>query len=151
MSVECLLCFETIEEQSIMKKVCPSCNKAWCATCNERWKHQQKYSLGVPVTCPFCRAVIEQREPASELLPERREEHLSFIDRMIRYTVSVFALGLLITLPIIELVYSKSYVLLSAFMLTLILILLLLVLQGYLYRRYIMDQTNYRLDEDSAV
>lgn len=150
------MCFELIKENKEVQ--CPQCDKVWCKGCNEKWMYQQKYSMRVRNTCPFCRAVsttaseplLNNVENERENDRNDRESNATFFENMLKYIVSVFGLGLLIALPIIEIVTSTDEVAFTSLTL-LVLILLLVLLQAYIHRYYFQQQRrndDYELEEN---
>ena len=147
------MCFELIKENEEVH--CPQCDKVWCKGCNDKWRYQQKYSMKVRNTCPFCRAVsATASEPLlSNVENDRendRESNATFIENMLKYILSIFSLGLLIALPIIEIATSTDEVAFTSLTL-IVLILLLVFLQAYIHRYYFQQQRrndDYELEEN---
>ena len=141
--MECLLCLETVSEADVDS--CPQCQKLWCAECNNKWVYQQKYNMQVQLKCPFCRAALVD----DDVEPLTRENG-TFMDNIVSWILSVFVLGLLVVLLVIEIVAAKNAEIMYAYVATLIIVLFLAVVQGLLvqYTRSSTDNSYLEQEDD---
>ena len=141
--MECLLCLETVSEADDVDS-CLQCQKHWCSECNNKWVYQQKYNMQVQLKCPFCRALMDD-----DVEPLTRE-NVSFMDNIVRWILTVFMLGLLVVLLVIEIVAAKNAEIMYAYVATLIIVLLLVFVQGLLvqYTRSSADNSYVEQDDD---
>ena len=106
--------------------------------------------MQVQLKCPFCRALLRD-DMDDDVEPLTREiENGTFMDNIVSWILSVFVLGLLVVLLVIEIVAAKNAEIMYAYVATLIIVLFLVFVQGLLvqYTRSSTDNSYVEQDDD---
>jgi len=101
--------------------------------------------MQVQLKCPFCRALMDD-----DVEPLTRE-NVSFMDNIVRWILTVFMLGLLVVLLVIEIVAAKNAEIMYAYVATLIIVLLLVFVQVQYTRSSADNSYLEQEDDDYAV